>query len=543
MLRFFLVALLFVALSPAVDANESVYAFFYTWYGTPEQDGRWLHWNHSVLPHWTEAVRRQYPEAAFVPPHDLHSPFFPAKGPYSSANRTVIRQQLKEMRESGIGVAVVSWWGRPDGSSSGDSQGVVTERILQTMFEVAEEELLKSEQEGGVVVKLALHMEPYHGRDIHAFRKDVQYLSQRYGGFKSWHRIEGKPAFFVYDSYHVKAEDWALLLKRDNTDPRAKELSLRRSEDQEEAKEEGADAAGLTEIQRQLRRKRRGLQVQQPKRNRQNTKSDDSQRDSVFDLDGFFIGLWLERHHGDELKRGGFDGTYSYFSSDGFSYGSTTRNWRDMATKAKQDGLLFIPCVGPGYDDTRIRPWNAHTRKDREQGRYYRRMWEAALNALSSPSSTVDDSGAVAITSFNEWGEGTQIEPAVPRSIDVDVLAPQGLALSRELRAALRLKDRYDDYDYNGGDGDAASSSSSSFYLRLTKEFSDRLRGMNGEKARGKRAPGAAVRPIPHAPPAEPGSERRSWPSEVDRVGGLTDRGAGDRGADGDVEGHDKDEL
>lgn len=34
---------------------------YYLWYGTPEVDGEWRHWNHSVLPHWREDVRRRYP--------------------------------------------------------------------------------------------------------------------------------------------------------------------------------------------------------------------------------------------------------------------------------------------------------------------------------------------------------------------------------------------------------------------------------------------------------------------------------------------------
>ena len=31
----------------------------------------------------------------------------------------------------------------------------------------------------------------------------------------------------------------------------------------------------------------------------------------------------------------------------------------------RKNGLLFIPSVGPGYDDTKIRPWNAAVSKDR----------------------------------------------------------------------------------------------------------------------------------------------------------------------------------
>lgn len=41
-------------------ANASVTAFFYLWYGTPAVDGRYLHWDHFLLPHWTEQVNERY---------------------------------------------------------------------------------------------------------------------------------------------------------------------------------------------------------------------------------------------------------------------------------------------------------------------------------------------------------------------------------------------------------------------------------------------------------------------------------------------------
>ena len=59
--------------------------------------------------------------------------------------------------------------------------------------------------------------------------------------------------------------------------------------------------------------------------------------------------------------------------------------------------------MGPGYDDSRIRPWNAASWRYRGMGKYYEDMWNAAIQA--NPL-------VVAITSFNEWGEGTQIEAA-----------------------------------------------------------------------------------------------------------------------------------
>jgi len=79
-----------------------------------------------------------------------------------------------------------------------------------------------------------------------------------------------------------------------------------------------------------------------------------------------------------------------------------------MAAFARENNLIYIPSVGPGYADTRIRPWNEKTTKSRDQGRYYEEMFKNAVN-------TAPD--IISITSFNEWHEGTQIEPAVPRKI------------------------------------------------------------------------------------------------------------------------------
>jgi len=121
------------------------------------------------------------------------------------------------------------------------------------------------------------------------------------------------------------------------------------------------------------------------------------------------IALWVKEKEQDFMLRGGFDGFYTYFTPDGFTYGSTPSNWPQLAAWAKENRLLFIPSVGPGYVDTRIRPWNGKNTRAREDGVYYDRMFESALKSGAS---------LVSITSFNEWHEGTQIEPAVPKTIE-----------------------------------------------------------------------------------------------------------------------------
>lgn len=128
---------------------------------------------------------------------------------------------------------------------------------------------------------------------------------------------------------------------------------------------------------------------------------------------------------------GGFDGFYTYFAANDFSYGSSWKNWKSLSSFARKNSLLFVPSVGPGYVDTRVRPWNAKTTRERKNGKYYTIAWKTALQ--TSPS-------LISITSFNEWHEGTQIEPAVPKSNEDYV---------------------YKDYSPRAPD----------FYLQLTRQF------------------------------------------------------------------------
>ena len=69
---------------------------------------------------------------------------------------------------------------------------------------------------------------------------------------------------------------------------------------------------------------------------------------------------------------------------------------------------MFVPSVGPGYIDTRVRAWNGQTTRHRRKGDYYRLAWRTATALLPK---------VVSITSFNEWHEGTQIEAAIPKTI------------------------------------------------------------------------------------------------------------------------------
>lgn len=409
---------------------KRVHAFYYLWYGNPDTDGKWIHWDHHLLPHWTEVVRARYPkDVRYIPPEDAHSPYFPSRGLYSSRDPLVTRSHFDDMREHGIGVAVISWWGRPE-VSKGDSQGVVTDALTQLVLDTA--------QQAGI--KVALHLEPYEGRSAEMVRQDLEYLHHMYGAHPALLRIPtssghiedgggqqaaeagdeagGRPLYYVYDSYHIPVEQWQRLLTP------AGDLSI---------------------------------------------------RDTAVDV--FAIGLWLEGHHGRDLAAAGFDGAYSYFATDGFSAGSTTARWPDMARFARENGLSLSLSVSPGYDDSKIRPWNAHNKRDRGAGQYYDRMWEAAVSVNEGVGPDF-----ISVTTYNEWGEGTQIEGAVTgKKVDVDELAPLGRALNRTVRQVLGISDRYADYEDAGGP--------QGYMIRTqqyVQEWEGRLQAAAAREARGQ---------------------------------------------------------
>jgi hypothetical protein len=95
----------------------------------------------------------------------------------------------------------------------------------------------------------------------------------------------------------------------------------------------------------------------------------------------------------------GFDGVYTY---DIVTYGGNM--FRRLCDEAHAEHLLCAPSVGPGYDARRGS--GDPVVKPRRHGRTYDTMWRAAI---------ASGADRVTITSFNEWHEGTQIEPAQPQ--------------------------------------------------------------------------------------------------------------------------------
>ncbi|KAL2098518.1 hypothetical protein ACEWY4_004998 [Coilia grayii] len=327
------------ALEKYPPPNYNVHAFYYVWYGNPQFDGKYIHWDHPVLPHWDQKVAAAFPTGRHSPPGDIGANFYPALGPYSSRDPAVIDAHMRQMRMAAIGVLAISWY--PPGMS--DDNGEFSDNIVPLVLDAAHT----------YQIKVAFHIEPFKGRDEKTMFDSIKYIVEKYGEHPAFFRHKtrtGKalPVYYIYDSYLVSEAQWALLLK-----PNAEH----------------------------------------------------SIRDTAYD--GIFLALLVEEKHKRSILASGFDGMYTYFATNGFTYGSSYRNWKSVKVFCDDNGLIFVPSVGPGYIDTNIRPWNSQNTRNRIKGRYY----ETALSAAVEAGSRV-----VSVTSFNEWHEGTQIEMAVPKS-------------------------------------------------------------------------------------------------------------------------------
>ena len=117
------------------------------------------------------------------------------------------------------------------------------------------------------------------------------------------------------------------------------------------------------------------------------------------------LGAMLSGRFADYARGAGFDGIYTY---DAVRYGAA-----EMAATcgaARQRRLLCSPSVAPGFDARRagfarlgvVAPAG---------GQRYDYLWRSAFGAGAD---------VVSITSWNEWHEGTQIEPARPYLFESD---------------------------------------------------------------------------------------------------------------------------
>lgn len=119
-----------------------------------------------------------------------------------------------------------------------------------------------------------------------------------------------------------------------------------------------------------------------------------------------------------------FDGHHLYSIAWSANVAGTLSDWGNRIRGYNgEQGVdrLWVATVMPGYDDRATGRADAFVR-DRQGGQFYRETWEAA--ASSRPDWVI-------ITSFNEWLEGSHIEPSA-------AYGDLYLNLTRELAAAYK---------------------------------------------------------------------------------------------------------
>ena len=304
--------------------NYNAICFYYNWYGNVATDGQIHHWAHPVMPQNDKDTTKQ----SFPGNGNIGADYYPLAGEYSSADPKVIDKQMQEIAAAGIGVVAVTWLGQND----------YTYKSVPLILDAANK----------YGIKICFQIEPVVRKTALTTPAAFVFLITKFGKHPAFyhHPVTGLPMFFVYDSYVIKAADWADVLT-----------------------EQGKHTIRYTAY------------------------------------DASVIGLWVEKNEQPFFLSSGFDGFYTYFAAAGFTYGSTPANWASMQQWADVHHKIFIPSVGPGYCDNRIRPWNKVNTRPRDKGAYYDAMFQSALDSKVH---------MIGITSFNEWHEGTQIEPAKP---------------------------------------------------------------------------------------------------------------------------------
>ena len=84
-----------------------------------------------------------------------------------------------------------------------DPNGKTVDEIVPVLLNAAEKEGLK----------LAFHIEPYKGRGPLSLRQNLSYIHESYGDHPAFYKVNGKPMYYIYDSYMTPSTEWARLLK------------------------------------------------------------------------------------------------------------------------------------------------------------------------------------------------------------------------------------------------------------------------------------------------------------------------------------------
>lgn len=120
-----------------------------------------------------------------------------------------------------------------------------------------------------------------------------------------------------------------------------------------------------------------------------------------------FVSLDSTKEHVGLIKTASFNGFYNRNVSNGATYASSWKYWKELKKTADKLKLVFIPTVGPGYNENRKQPKTKNIRRHRTNGQYYGVAWRSAIMIGAE---------FINIHSYNDWISGTQIEESISKS-------------------------------------------------------------------------------------------------------------------------------
>jgi glycoprotein endo-alpha-1,2-mannosidase len=327
-LTVFLMMFLFILSSVGFSqtSTRKVFAFYYPWYG--ERPGGYDHWEEN----------NATPETG-----DIASMFYPVLGPYNSADTGVIAQHMLWMKNAGIDVIIVSWWGE---NSYGDLRLKQDGNIL--------------DQANAQGLKVCFIIEPHlPSMSVDTYINDIIYLNNEYKNHPAFYKVSrstyGNPngaqlirgVFFIFGTENIEDSEWTYKL----------------------------DPNSVNTIR--------------------NTVNDSIVLQKVNNGSNVNPGI-------NKLLAGHYDGLYTYKGETDL----VTTIFDDLSTSIENTyNSIFCIGVSPGYDDRRVKDVDWQVNEREEYGvNLYQQNWEYAINS---------DASWAAIVTFNEWHEGTQVEPAI----------------------------------------------------------------------------------------------------------------------------------
>lgn len=193
------------------DVNGRVQIFYYPWYGNPSTDGKYIHWNHDVLPHWQDSENAKYKNIGklYNPDNDeIGANFYPKLGAYSSANVEIIKQHFRALLSINVTVLIVSWHSpeaiKNNPNKAFSEKDKITANNLDLLFAIA-----TNDNEFVNKIFISIHLEPYNGRTAESTYNDILYINKKYGKSNALYRSKehnNLPFYYCYDSYRLSGE-------------------------------------------------------------------------------------------------------------------------------------------------------------------------------------------------------------------------------------------------------------------------------------------------------------------------------------------------